>query len=360
MCPGAAQRARARPVTSRPPPSPSSTGDVLRRELEPGRARPAAPAAPRSPRRCGPALTQRLHQLRGGGGDRHRHVELAGGGQPEVEVLAQQHRRERRREVQVHVRRGLVPGERRAHHAVVEELEERGPRHAALLGEHGDLGQRLGDHAEHEVVADLHQPRRCRPRRRTSPTCRCGRAGGRPCRRSSSGPDTTRVRPPEATTLPLPLTGAARKSTPAAAHSSRIALRGLDRDGRAVDHRAGQVLRVDQQAALAEQHLLEVGRGGHHREDHVAVAQVGDRVGDARSPGPRSPRPWPGCGSRPWASPRRGPAGRPSPRPSAPRRSSRPRGPSHSCRRPSANDCSISVRMYRCACQGSALVISMV
>ena len=54
----------------------------------------------------------------------------------------------------------------------------------------------------------------------------------------------------------------------------------LGRDGRAVDDDGGHVVGVGQQAALADQHLLEVGGGRDHREDDVAGAQVGDRVGD--------------------------------------------------------------------------------
>src|SRR5919109_9092 len=70
-------------------------------------------------------------------------LELVRGLEAEVEVLQQQRRREGGREVEVDERGRLVAGERGSHHAVVEEREEVGPRHAALLGEDGDLGHAL-------------------------------------------------------------------------------------------------------------------------------------------------------------------------------------------------------------------------
>src|SRR4051812_4664361 len=62
-----------------------------------------------------------LHDLLGGGRDRHRDLELARGVEAEVEVLEQQRGREGRREVEVHVGGRLVAREHRAHDAVVEE-----------------------------------------------------------------------------------------------------------------------------------------------------------------------------------------------------------------------------------------------
>ena len=56
-------------------------------------------------------------------------------------------------------RRRLVARERRAHHALVHEFEEGVARHARLLREDGDLGQRLRHHAEEHVVADLDDAR---------------------------------------------------------------------------------------------------------------------------------------------------------------------------------------------------------
>src|ERR1700741_634950 len=96
-----------------------------------------------------------LQQIPRERGERHRHLEFAPGVEAEIEVLAQQLRRERDVEVQVHQRRGLVAREHRAHHALVQKIEKRMARHARLLREEGDLAQRLDDHAEMHVVADL-------------------------------------------------------------------------------------------------------------------------------------------------------------------------------------------------------------
>ena len=63
----------------------------------------------------------------------------------------------RRLEIEIHKSRSLVPGEGRAHHALIDEREERLSRHSEALCEHGDLGKALGHYAKKEVVADLHQ-----------------------------------------------------------------------------------------------------------------------------------------------------------------------------------------------------------
>ena len=52
-------------------------------------------------------------------------------------------------------------------------------------------------------------------------------SSGSTCRKVSSGPEATRVSMPARTTLPLPLTGAARKATPRSAHAARIASEAL-------------------------------------------------------------------------------------------------------------------------------------
>ena len=158
---------------------------------------------------------------------------------PEVEVLEQQLRRECRREVEIDVRRRLVSGERRAHHAVVEELEEVGPRDAPLLGQHGDLSHALRDHAEHQVVADLHQPcalaladvgdaagQQLQIRPRLLP--RLARA---PMRRSSAG----RSRPPSGCRSPAPPASPCRAARPR--RESRPPTAGRDR--RRVDDQPG-------------------------------------------------------------------------------------------------------------------------
>src|SRR5262249_60276294 len=75
----------------------------------------------------------RLQLLARCGGYRHRNVELAAELEPEIEILAQQLRRERRRPVEVDERRRLVAGEDRAHHAVVDERQEGVARDAGLV-----------------------------------------------------------------------------------------------------------------------------------------------------------------------------------------------------------------------------------
>jgi hypothetical protein len=90
---------------------------------------------------------------------RHRDLESAGVREAEVEVLAQQRRRERRGPVQIDQGRRLVPREDRAHHALVDEVQKGVPRHAGLLRQDGDLGEILDDHAQHDVVRDLADPR---------------------------------------------------------------------------------------------------------------------------------------------------------------------------------------------------------
>src|SRR5262249_60448083 len=100
-----------------------------------------------------------LHKLVHGRSDRHWPLVLPRRRQAKVEVLAQQRRGKGRVEVEVDEGRRLVPAERRAHDAVVEAGQQRLPANAALLGEYGHLGERLGDHAEKEVVAELDGPR---------------------------------------------------------------------------------------------------------------------------------------------------------------------------------------------------------
>jgi hypothetical protein len=80
-----------------------------------------------------PASDQPLDQLVDHCGDRHRHLVFLRGGQAKVEVLAQQRGGERRFEIEVHVRRRLVAGEQRTHHALVKAFEERLPADPALF-----------------------------------------------------------------------------------------------------------------------------------------------------------------------------------------------------------------------------------
>src|SRR5207248_10409777 len=65
--------------------------------------------------------------------DRHGHVELSGGVQPEFEVLAQQVASKGRREIEVDERWRLVAAEGGAHHTAVDELQVIGARDAAAL-----------------------------------------------------------------------------------------------------------------------------------------------------------------------------------------------------------------------------------
>jgi hypothetical protein len=105
-----------------------------------------------------PPSDQHLHDLLRRGRHRHRHAQVASELDAEVEVLAQEDGGERRREIRLHIGRRLVAGEQRAHDAAVDELEQGGARDAGLLGENGDLRQRLRDHPQQQVVADLREP----------------------------------------------------------------------------------------------------------------------------------------------------------------------------------------------------------
>ena len=97
----------------------------------------------------------RLQYLARRRGHRHRHVPFAAELEAEIEILAQELRREGGGPVEIDQRRGLVGGEHRAHHAVVHEGEEGMARHAHLVGEQRDFDQVLDHHAEHDVVRDL-------------------------------------------------------------------------------------------------------------------------------------------------------------------------------------------------------------
>src|SRR5688500_4766925 len=64
-----------------------------------------------------------LQQIARERGERHRHVELAARVEAQVEVLAQELRREGDVEVEVDQRRGLVARENQDHHALVQEVD---------------------------------------------------------------------------------------------------------------------------------------------------------------------------------------------------------------------------------------------
>ncbi len=97
----------------------------------------------------------RLKRLARSRSHRHRHIQGSRGGQPEIEVLAQQRGREGRGPVQIDQRVGFVARENRTHHAIVDEVQKGMARHAGLLRQYGDLGKVLDHNTEKDVVSDL-------------------------------------------------------------------------------------------------------------------------------------------------------------------------------------------------------------
>src|SRR5262245_48155782 len=81
----------------------------------------------------------RLQHFTRSGRHRHRYVHLTAEFESEVEILAQQFRRERCRPVEIDQRRRLVGGEHRAHDAVVEERQKCMAWHTHLVGEQCNL-----------------------------------------------------------------------------------------------------------------------------------------------------------------------------------------------------------------------------
>jgi hypothetical protein len=207
---------------------------------------------------------------------------LLRGFEAEVEVLVQQRRGEGRREVEVHDRRRLVAGEHRAHHALVEELEEGRARDPALLRQHGDLGQRLRDHAEHQVVADLHE---------TSGIALpdIGRAGAEELEvRPRRVPRVVRARHDDGELAGIDdrrvaAHGSGEQRDAALVGDGTHLGRGVGRDGRGVDDHGRSPVRRREQAAFARDDLLEVRRAGDHREHDVSVGEVGRDVDDGRA-----------------------------------------------------------------------------
>src|SRR5665213_1550332 len=96
-----------------------------------------------------------LQRLAGRRRHRHGDAEIARGLEAEIEILAQQRRREGRGEVEIDQRVALVLRERRAEHAGIHEVEKGVTRHAGLLREDGNLGEVLDHDAEEYVVRDL-------------------------------------------------------------------------------------------------------------------------------------------------------------------------------------------------------------
>src|SRR5262249_10322451 len=85
----------------------------------------------------------------------HRHVEAVRGVKTQIEILAQERRREGRRPVEIDQSVRLVAREDRAHHAVIDEVEKGVTRYAGLLRQNGDLGEILNDDAEADIMCDL-------------------------------------------------------------------------------------------------------------------------------------------------------------------------------------------------------------
>ena len=214
----------------------------------------------------------------------------------EMEVLEQQLGRERGREVEVDVGRRLVAGERRAHDAVVEELQEVGARDAALLGQHRDLGHALGHHAEHQVVADLDQSRALALPDVGDAAAQQLQVRPGPLDQASRGPEATIVRRPLSATLGLPLTGAASIAVPRCCAVARMLSAAAGEIVVESTIRPGATRRA--RAARGRRHLLDVGRAGDHREDDVPVGQIGRRVDDRGAELARGRRPSPGSGCR--------------------------------------------------------------
>jgi uncharacterized membrane protein YccC len=221
------------------------------------------------------------HDLVGQGGHRQRHVQLAGGLEAELEVLAQEVAGERRRVVEVDVRRRLVAAECRAHHAVVDEGQVVGAGDTAALGEDGGLGKDLGNHTEDQVVADLHQPGGLpltdvrhtateHPQVGEGPFERRARPGHRD--RQPAGAGRLRV----AADWGGEQRDASRRRTLTNRH------RHIHRDSGGVDHQAGRAARVGEQTLRAGHHLLEVLGSSHHGDHDVAVGEV-DRPRDHTS-----------------------------------------------------------------------------
>ena len=155
------------------------------------------------------------------------------------------------------------------------------PRDAGLLGEDGDLAERLDDHAEHGVVRDLPDPRQFA----------LAHVGGAAAEHLEVGLGQLKKllrprchHPQQAGLRHLAVAG---HRCAEVAHAEFLALRAdfgrsVVRDRRAVDYDLGMLL-SRQQTALAEQHLLQVRGGRHHGEDDVAGAKLGYLAGDLRA-----------------------------------------------------------------------------
>jgi len=224
----------------------------------------------------------RLHRVPRQRRKRHRHVETTRGVEPEIEILAQQLGRERDAEVEVHECRRLVARERRAQHALVHEVEEGVPRDPCLLRKDRDLGKRLRDDAEEDVVADLDDARelaladvarrRCDHLQVRKRGVECG-ARSRAHERQPAGLDDLRV-----------AGDGSRKQIDAAREKRLPQLgRSFERNRRTFDDelRVGRATR--QQPARAGDDFRDVLPCGDHHEHDVARREVADVLRDLRA-----------------------------------------------------------------------------
>jgi hypothetical protein len=152
-------------------------------------------------------------------------------------------------------------------------------RHAALLAEHGDLSHRLGDDPEHQVVSDLDESRDLAladVRRTLAKVVEQvldlvkGDLGARDDEAERTGLDDLAV--------PADRRGEEVDAELGRGRAHRCG--GLHRDRRGVDDDTGDSAGVGEQPALAEKHLLEVGRGRDHGEDDIKPTKFRDVVGD--------------------------------------------------------------------------------
>src|SRR5262249_4726377 len=173
-----------------------------------------------------------------------------------------------------------VPAERRSQDAVVEAGEQCLPADAALLGEHGDLGQRLGDNTEEKVVAELDRPRQLavpdvsRTRAEQFQIRAYGFEGRtRAGDGESQPPDRRHFR----------ITHYRRGEKRAPLRGQRVpALPGrLRRDRRAVDHDGGRMT-FGSQACRACERVDEILRRADGDEHDVRRAEFGSGTGDLR------------------------------------------------------------------------------
>ena len=96
------------------------------------------------------------------------------------------------------------------------------PRHSALLGQNGDLGQRLGEHTQQDVVTDLDHARQLAVADIGDAAAEQSEKGlGNPV--LLLGPEATIESRPALTTLALPETGAASIAMPRIAACLRTA-----------------------------------------------------------------------------------------------------------------------------------------